>query len=238
MRERGNNNAFFRASANPQVEKHRIWLNLANAQGGFSQILIGYAQGASNSIDRSYDGQAFSGNDVSFYSINTNKNLTIQGRKMPFEQNDQVQLGCHLATADTYTIGIDHLDGLFTAQNIYLEDKILNRIHDLKQSAYSFASTEGTFNNRFVLRYNTTSLGISDANFDVIILIKNKKIIIQASENIKTIQVYDITGKLVKKYSPNELLKNFEDDFVFAQGLYIAKVKLESNNTVTKKLVN
>lgn len=39
-------------------------------------------------------------------------------------------------------------------QNIYLEDKVLGVIHDLRQNPYSFTGTSGILNDRFVLRYN------------------------------------------------------------------------------------
>jgi hypothetical protein len=45
-----------------EVEKHRIWLNLFNNQGAFKQILVGYANRATNGLDASFDGESFNGN--------------------------------------------------------------------------------------------------------------------------------------------------------------------------------
>ena len=47
-------------------------------------------------------------------------------------------------------------DGLFVGQNIYLEDKLLNVIYDLRTTPYSFTATEGIVENRFVIRYTNT----------------------------------------------------------------------------------
>lgn len=239
MRDRGNNSAFFRMAST--TERHRIWLNLANAQGGFSQTLVGYAEGATTGYDRSYDGHSFSGNFVSFYSVQPDdQTLTIQGRPLPFDQNDQVALGFHATAANTYTIGIDHFDGLFDTQNIYLEDKLLNIIHDLKQNPYSFTSEVGTFNARFILRFTNTALGVSnpDAPVGLIAIISHEKLMIQASEAIASVQVFDLTGKLIKAYKPDIVSKNFESDFIFAEGVYIAKIKLQNGTIVSHKLIN
>src|SRR5690606_6430972 len=41
------------------LEKHRIWLDLSNAEQGFNQILIGYMDGATNGADNQIDGRLF-----------------------------------------------------------------------------------------------------------------------------------------------------------------------------------
>ncbi|MBD3583989.1 hypothetical protein HC229_15855 [Flavobacterium sp. D33] len=241
MRVRGDNDVFFRpgnafTAAIPSVEKHRIWLNLANSQGAFSQILVGYAQGATNGKDRNFDGITFAGNAVTFYSVLDETRLTIQGRALPFETSDLVPLGYKATLAATFTIGIDHLDGLFENQNVYLEDKQLNIIHDLKTSPYSFTSAIGTFNDRFVLRYTDAQLGTPDhgANQGVVAFISKDKLYAQASVDIVSIAIYDITGKKITTYEPKS--DSFQKDFPYAQGVYIAKVVLSDESEHEIKL--
>jgi hypothetical protein len=92
MRLIGQNSSFFRFNgdkkAKQNVEKHRIWLNLFNNQGAFKQILVGYANRATNGLDASFDGESFNGNQyLDFYSIVEDKYLAIQGRALPLLQN-------------------------------------------------------------------------------------------------------------------------------------------------------
>jgi hypothetical protein len=49
--------------------------------------------------------------------------------------------------------------------NRYFRDKTLNTIHDLRQSPYIFTAVNGTYNNRFLLRYTNTTLGFSNVVF-------------------------------------------------------------------------
>ncbi|RZJ65651.1 MAG: hypothetical protein EOO50_12945 [Flavobacterium sp.] len=242
MRVTGLNNVFFRqanpfTNATPALERHRVWLNLANDQGAFSQILVGYAEGATNGKDRLYDGDTFASNAVTFYSLIDETRLTVQGRALPFEVADMVPLGYKATIAASFTIGIDHLDGLFEGQNIYLEDKVLNVIHDLKVAPYVFNSAIGTFNDRFLLRYTTQQLGVGDHDLSTLTaFISEGKLFAQSPETIESIEIFDISGKRIVTFSPDSNL--FEEPFPYSQGIYIAKVKLANGSTADVKLAN
>lgn len=126
------------------VEKHRIWLNLTNAGGAFKQLLVGYITGATNGWDRLYDSSTIDSNPyIDFYSVNSDKNLTIQGRALPFVNTDEVPLGYRTAVAGQFSISIDHVDGLFlsTSQDIFLKDLTTGTIHNLRNGAYSLQLT-------------------------------------------------------------------------------------------------
>ena len=159
---------------------------------------------------------------------------------MPFSDEDQVPLGYRSTIQDTFSLRIDHFDGLFENQNIYIEDRLLNVIHNLKLSPYVFTSAAGTFNNRFILRYTDVLLGTHHSNADsgVIAFIDNEKINIQSSEIINAIEIFDITGKLIAKYVPQAPLQYFEHDFIYAEGIYMAKIKTVSGAINTQKLIH
>ncbi|SDJ59530.1 fibronectin type III domain-containing protein [Flavobacterium noncentrifugens] len=239
MRTAGNNSTFFKNNET-EPEKHRIWLDLTNQQGSFNQILVGYTPEATADLDWGFDSLLNSDlNNTTFYSMAAQKTLVIQGRPMPFDDNDRVQIGFTAGTADLYTIRIDHLDGLFEFQNIYLEDDQLHLIHDLKASPYEFQSLVGNFNDRFVLIYKDQALGLPELeSTDLVAFINNSKLHISASDVIALVQVYDTNGKLIATYNPNKQVKTFENDFVHATGIYLTTIKLENGNTVSKKLMN
>jgi hypothetical protein len=157
MRVTGSNNQFFKTSNTNTINNGiagRIWLDISNDQGAYKQALIGYAQQASLGLDRGYDGEYFNfGGGISLYSIAATTNLAIQGRPTPFSNTDEVPLGFSVAAAGTFTINLSNVDGLFTSQNIYLKDKLLNTTVNLKQGAYTFTSDLGVFNDRFVVVY-------------------------------------------------------------------------------------
>jgi len=205
MRVQDENNQFFR-NPNPRgntthsgIEKNRFWLNIRNNQGAFNQALIGYIEGATNGLDRGFDGNLFGGNYVSIYSLNNAQKLTIQGRALPFDEADSVDLGIKATIAGTFTISLDMLDGLFVTQDIYLKDNLLNVIHDLKSGHYIFTSSIGTFDSRFKIVYQNDALGVPEFNPESIIIYKkDKSVVVNAGlAIIEEVKVFDIQGRLL-----------------------------------------
>jgi hypothetical protein len=216
MRVAGSNNQFFRPTPTQPADdwqitgKHRIWLNLRGETQGFNQTLVGYIPSATNGLDHLYDGDSFGGNQVTFYSILGAKNLVIQGRALPFSNQDEVPLGYKTTLVGTLNISIDHHDGLFEGQNIYIKDNLLNIVHNLKEAPYLFTTVAGTFNDRFVLRYlPEASLGtntpIIDAN-SILVFNKSNQISIKStSHTISKVEIYDLQGRLL--FSQNKVYK-------------------------------
>jgi hypothetical protein len=222
------------------VEKHRIWLNMISNGGVFNQILVGYVEGATTGWDRTYDGVRFTdGNSSTFYSIIPEQNLVIQGRPLPFEVNDEVILGFKTTLQDDFSIRLDQFDGLFENQDIFIEDKLLNIIHNLKLSPYQFTSNVGTFDDRFTLRFTDTALGINVAHSEnIFATIQQKQLQISASENIKLVEIFDMTGKLILSHQPSSASKNLIEPFLYADGFYLSKIYLTNGVMHVKKLSN
>ncbi len=246
----GTNSDFFKTRNNtktaPVEEKHRIWLNLTNNSGAFSQALIGYISGATQDLDRGFDGESFGGNDVTFYSIIPEANLTIQGRALPFDANDTVALGYNAAKKGNYSIRIDHLDGVFDNQNIFLEDKELNVIHDLKHEPYVFKTAVGDFDNRFVLRYSNKTLGVDENiinnNAIKITYIQNSNILIINNNTtdipVQKVTLFNVLGQSIASWKiENQEQQNIQIPIKnLSSGIYIAKVKT-SNGDFSKKII-
>ncbi|WP_281227166.1 T9SS sorting signal type C domain-containing protein [Flavobacterium aquiphilum] len=156
---------------NAVTERNRVWLNFTNTGGAFKQILVGYVTGATNGWDNLYDGVSMDSNPyVDFYSINSDKYLTIQGRALPFVNTDVVPLGYKTVIAGTFEISIDHVDGVLVNQDIFLEDKTTGVFHNLKKGSYSFSTSTGRFNDRFVLVYiDNTVVATPPANVDPVV---------------------------------------------------------------------
>ncbi|MES2409978.1 MAG: T9SS type A sorting domain-containing protein, partial [Bacteroidota bacterium] len=234
------NSQFFRIGNSVQnEEKNRIWLNLYN-DTTFKQTLVGYMDNATDGFDKFYDGDSFTNNEINIYSLLGNRKLVIQGKALPFDENDVVPLGYKITNAGVYSINIDELDGIFSVhQDVYLRDKLLAIDHDIKASAYNFTTEAGTFENRFELVYVSNALGTNNpSEINTFATISNHIIRIESSELIKQISLYDISGKLINKYSLTEFKKQFSDAFNYPNGVYIAKITLDNDVVVTKKLIH
>lgn len=204
MRVKGENLQFFKDHPNPTAGNqpdtdNRFWLNLTNDQGAFKQTLVGYANGATDGYDQRFDGLMMNANSyVNFYSIVDDKNLVIQGRALPFNNNQVIALGYSATAAGTFTISLDSFDGLFADKEIYLVDKSSNVTQNLKNGAYTFTTTAGTFDNRFEISFADETLAIQPsvtAENETIVWAKNQNIQIQSVATLETVTVYDLNGK-------------------------------------------
>lgn len=246
MRILGSNNAFFKPAKNSitksEDEKHRFWLNLNNQEGAFKQILLGYAEGASNALDAYYDAESLTSNqNIDFYSVLESKNLVIQGRAMPFSENDSFLLGYSTNNKNLLRLEIDHQDHFFDGKDIFLEDKALNKCHNLSQSPYPFDSGIGTFNDRFSIIFVNKTLGTETQKEDsnnVFISVKKHIISIESlNENLKEVFVYAVSGNQLYKKEKIEEKKLCIENLYTAHQVLLLKVILENGNVTSKKII-
>lgn len=247
MRISGNNDQFFRmadpsVSVSSEYEKHRYWVNAANSEGAFKQALVGYAETATLGLDRLFDGELVDvGNAISIYTFADASKLSIQGRPLPFEVNDVVPLGYKSTINSTYAISLSGFDGLFVDQNIYLEDKELNVIWNLKQGPYTFTTAIGTFDSRFVLRYTDATLGTQNPEFNAndVVIYKNADndfVVTTSLFTMSSVKVYDIRGRLlIDKKDINASQTQFNGGSI--NQVLLVQVTTVDGVKVTKKVV-
>lgn len=245
MRDKGyNNTQFFRsASVQPEVTNSKIWLNLRNADGMFAQLLVGYFEETTLDFDWAYDARVNQSNSyLSFYSLGANEKYKIQARPS-FQDSDIVPIGYFSASEGEFNISIDQMEGVLEDEstNIYLQDLQLNIIHDLKASPYTFTTTVGKFENRFLLRYTDAALGNQDfetLNNSVIVATNHGELTIKSYvQTIEEVIVYDVLGRQLFQTKDINSHDFTAANVSLSQQSLIVKIKLESGTIVTKKVL-
>jgi len=251
MRDRTYGNAdFYRtensdmAAANNVTEKHRIWLDLTAPNNQYNRILIGYVTGATVGKDRLFDATNINKTDFRLYSKADDHKLLIQGRPVPFVETDKVDLEAMLPSSGTYTFAINSLDGLFEDENqaIYLEDKELGIIHDLRNSPYTFDADSGVQQDRFVLRYTDENkqLGVEDVitNNELSIFTANNQVTaVSNTSNIKSFTMYDVNGRLLTNNRNLNVTEYSINTNNYSTGTYLVTIELKDGRSLTKKVV-
>ena len=247
MRSKNYSNSHFYRNASAansgigeNIVRHRIWLDLVSPTNETTRTLVAYVDGATAGKDRMFD--AFTDYKLAqnFYSLIDDQVMVIQGKGLPFEQEDRVPLGLKIPSNGIYKIAIATVDGLFSGnQNIYLEDKVLGVIHDLRQNPYSFTGVSGIVNDRFVLRYTNETLGGEDFinNSDVLIFSSDVISVNAMSRTIQNVKIYNVLGQLLldsdavnsDTFETSKLQKN--------NTTLLVQVTLENGIKVTKKIV-
>jgi hypothetical protein len=224
-----------------EEDRSRVWLNLTNSAGFFSQTLIAYMDDATVGLDPAIDGRFFNDSQTALTSIINNEEFAIQGRSLPFDSNDVVALGFKSALPGNYTIAINSVDGLFVEnENIFLRDNLTNTMHDLRTSNYTFTTEAGVFNTRFEILY-LNPLGVHQNVFNenaVVVYKQNQDIIVNSNATtMSNVKVYDSRGRLLiekKNINASEIKINPG----VSNQVLILKITSDENEVVTKKVVN
>jgi hypothetical protein len=166
--------------------------------------------------------------------------MTIQGRKLPFDSNDKVKIGVTIPQDGLYKIALNSIDGLFldNNQNIYLEDRLLNIIYNLKDAPYSFMANKGIIKDRFILRFakdqNTNTTEITNQ----VMVYDNKILTVESGKlKIKNIEVFDILGKQLLNTKDVNNNKYQITNLTRTNSLIIVKTTLEDNSEEVKKVI-
>jgi len=243
-----NNNQFFRQQLktienqntiiNP--ESHRIWLEITNSNLQATRTLIGYIEGATNNQDRLFDATTSSSNDQKIYSLINQDKFAIQGRELPFNDQDIIPIGYDSPVSGTYIIAINAVDGLFNNQNIYLEDILTNTIHNLTLSPYIFNTSSGSYTDRFRIRFNNSTLENEDfiTNNENLLVYVNENINIKSTDKtIKSIQIFDLLGRNVATYDTINNTFFTIENLKATKATLLIRVTLENGQTKPYKII-
>lgn len=225
-------------ASRPQIH-HRLWLNLTDDVGDFQQILIDFNPDATVSFDRLYDAVAMENtNGLNFYSLLGNKALAIQALPELHQQDVRLNLGYQpVANLQNYTISLAGFEGDLLQKNIYLIDRQLNTIHDLKQSDYSFVKMNTGFDQRFELLITENLLDIDNEYRNQISVYQSGEYLIIRSpeKEFQKISLIDIKGRVI--YASNQLHTRFYKIPVHLRHQFIiCRVNL-GNKKFVKKLI-
>lgn len=224
--------------------RNRYWVNLTNANGNFSQALMGYFKDATDDIDPGFDGTVFPGAHVTLYSYCNGVKLSIQGQAMPLTNDKYVVFGYNNKVAGMLSLYIPQTELDFNgAMPLLLKDGLLGGFHMIKNAPYYFYSAAGTFNERFEIHYTDGSnrlAGDKNTMEDKVIVAykEGDNIIVKAHNELYTeIEIYDINAKVLKA------VRNVKTDFTVITDvpqqnqLLLINVKTTEGKYITKKII-
>lgn len=231
------NNNFYRQASS----RERIWLRMSHLSGWSSQQLVAFTPEATNGYDRGYDGRVnTTDNILSFYSLIDQAPYRIQGRR-GFDSYDEVPLGYTTAFGATFKISVDNLQGNSLAhpdQPVFIEDLQLGTMHNLKLGPYEFSTSDGVFNDRFVLKFAGTALGTPKTEVrDVMIVAAHQQVHIQSGEKMASVLVYDVLGRLLLEQRGLSHTEYVSETLPITKGLAVVYVTFLDGTTVIKKVM-
>lgn len=245
MRSDDTSNQFFRNGNNTawQIpESHGVYLNLTNTAGFFQQMYTGYIAGATEGVDNGIDSRYINDKSTVLSTVLSSNEYVINGRALPFNNQNTEPLQLRIATAGSYSISIDHVEGLFTgSQEIYLKDNLTGTVHNIKDSAYTFTTTAGTFADRFEIVYTNEMLGTDDPVIDansVVVYKEGSNIVINAGNaEMKSVTVFDMRGRMVYNNANVNATQTVAENLQVQQQVLIVQIITKDNAKMNKKIL-
>lgn len=253
MRAITNDNSQFFKSSNTKGKSsnvaNKLWINLTSDNGIFNQIMVGYINGATNANDGGfYDTprSLSSENSTTLYSIieNDNGKFAIQGKNANSINEDEIiNLGFKstINVATLFKLSVAKVEGDFlNCHTVYLKDNLLNKVHCLSTSDYTFTSEVGEFNNRFEIAFSDQALAIENMllnkNTLKIIELENDYVQFNTSNNlnIKAVSIHDLLGRQLYHFTGSSTSETYKLSNL-RNSVFIAKVELSNGAVISKK---
>ncbi|WP_193810747.1 choice-of-anchor D domain-containing protein [Kaistella flava (ex Peng et al. 2021)] len=246
IRTVGSSSVFFNKGAleDNDVPINRYWLHLTTPLQVVTTTLIGYVEDATNGYDADYDTELFGlGVDALFTTLG-DRRLGIQGREEVLQLTDVVKVGTSHYATGSYVFSLGEREGIFdNGQPVYLKDKQTGILTNLSEANYRFTANEGLTEGRFEIVYHPeTFLTTGTSLKDNLIVYRdgNDFVVKSPAKNISALEVFDASGRLMKKLTPNQKETRL-DASNFLNGIYVLKITFASlgaqnGSVVTKKI--
>ncbi|RAJ16333.1 T9SS type A sorting domain-containing protein [Olleya aquimaris] len=255
-KESDTNSEFFRTSQNQEnttqysaeglvivpSDFKRFRLNIDFNDVYTRQLLHNFHSTASSGEDYGLESKIFKPLNSDAYWIQNNEALVTQANA--FDTNLTIPVFLNLNEEQLVRFRIFDIQNFDSNQPIYIHDLDNETYVDLRQQHFEIYLPKDTYNNRFEITFKKSDFSIEENfmeseltvlqdNLNQELVIKNPNAI-----TIHTIELYDVLGKQVlnKGFNKTDTLITVSTTS-FSDGVYIAKIKSEDKQIISKKVV-
>lgn len=235
------NSMRYRANWNWRNSNQTIFISLNGNQNN-DQIQVILDADSKDEIDVKHDAfKLLNPNNFNLATYIDTELFVFNGIK-PIEENQTKTVRVYVQTPDagSYEIKIDSLNLIASNIDIILEDKDNGSFTNLKNTNYSFSTTQTeTFNNRFFLHLTNTVTSVEKLTNELNVSVYSADGLVNVNAlgktNIEKVEIYDILGKTIyiSNKSNNIHVINVEG---YQSGVYFVKAYGENGKLSTKRI--
>lgn len=220
----------------PQLKINAMFNN-----GGVRPTTLAFREDFTDGIDYSADATMSSNQAADFYYIIDNKEFLANALKFDIDKRIPVGLKCDAETNFKIKV-VDVLYGFDANQTVYLFDNVTGVYTDIKNGTFETVMPAGNYRNRFEITFRQETLSTNEEVAQSFAIFQNdssRNITIKNPNSIdlKSVSVYDVTGKSVinkNNLGANTLIELSSSNL--PTGIYIVKLITTSNQEITTKL--
>jgi trimeric autotransporter adhesin len=233
----------------PEDEFKKIRLGYISADQYKKQVLLGFMEeNATSGIDYGYDAINIDNQMNDMYFITNGEKLNIQGDSY-FNLNNIYPIGIKNNIAGNVTFGIDSKENFVGDFEAFIYDNVTNSYNNIRNVDFTINLPQGTFDNRFSLRFINPSAALGNDNFDInngiqmiysndnnIISIKNNVV----ETTVESVALYNMLGQSVGTWDAKNLDQLNIELLVktLSTGTYIVKIFTDKGETSRKIIIN
>ncbi len=221
-----------------KAEDEKLVLRLTGDQF-YDETTIRKRDESTFSKDRvdAYNMNSFNVNAPNIYSISSdNVNLSVNSIPQIGTENN-IRIGFTAPKNGLYTIKVVEASSYMMDYNIYLEDLMVNTLHKISDSDYSFTTDAGEIDDRFVLHFGITDINNDEEPDMLNIWVYNNKLFIVSEIKQARLEIFDMQGSLMSSKTINVNGK-YSETLNFRSGIYVVRLQngdmVESNRITIK----
>lgn len=220
----------------PQIQLNTLLNNQA-----IRQVALAFHPAATDGADFAMDAKSpDSTNEVDMYFVVDNAPYVID--VIDFDINKRIPIGFKNSVPANFRIKVGEIINFDGTQNVYVYDKNTDVYHDVVNGEFEINLPAGTNNSQYEVTFVNAALSIPTLAADSFQVIQNNtsQTLTVANPNrleIKSISLYDITGKLV--FADDKPLLKDQYQFqtgAYSDAMYIVKIITKNNQDFGKKI--
>ena len=214
--------------------------------GGYLFNRLGFANGYSDGFEKGADTPGVNAaNPISFYQVLEGTTNEFRTSLTSFDIDKGYPIGFRCDSQTRFQVRVsEYLYGFDLSDEVFIHDKLTDIYYDIKNGVFDMTLPAGDNKTRFEITFKNTggTLTTPDEANNMFAVVQNNEqgmltILNTYKKDIKSITLYDITGKLILN---KENLGN-NDSYQFAtgalsDGVYVVKATTADNIIVSKKV--
>ncbi|MBC7523894.1 MAG: T9SS type A sorting domain-containing protein [Flavobacterium sp.] len=220
----------------PQIKFNTLMNNLA-----VKQIVVGFDPSATDGVDHAKDAKNPTDSaPLDMYFVLDSKEYIIS--VIDFDENKRLPIGFKANAEVPFKITVAGIINFSQAENVYLFDKVTGIYHDIKNNEFEFSVPAGVTNDRYEITFKDSALTTFTNSISSISIVQNNtnqllKISNPNLAEIKTVNLYDISGKLIFSKTKLDTKANYEfSTSSLSDGIYIVKLISNDNQNIGEKI--
>ncbi|WP_396155250.1 T9SS type A sorting domain-containing protein [Flavobacterium sp.] len=219
-----------------------IRLNTIINNANTRQLALAFLPNATDGVDRGIDAMSPDSdltNDVYFF-LDSEK-YVIEG--VNFDVEKRIPLGVNVSGNSTFKFSLVQVVNFNEDQEVYLFDAFDGSYHNLIQGDYEVSLPTGIYNNRFEITFKNEALSISNPIKENIIVVQNnasQQLVISnpTMMEIKSVTLYDITGKLLFNKTKLDVKDSYEFSTAsLSEAVYLVKIQSGNGQSFSQKII-